>query len=337
MARSKEVGLESELRTTDLRIVDRARVPGRPVSPRRARNHLVGLLLGLGLGAGLALLLERADNTLKTPEDVKVHLRVPFLGIIPSLGEAYSRGEAGAQKARLVELSSAAAEAYRVLRTNLLFSSPEAAARAYLFTSASPGEGKTTSVANLAVALAQNGARVLAVDADLRRPTLHVHFGLDKTQGLSDLVIGGCPFAEAVQHTEVRGLQVLPSGYIPPNPAELLGSPSMKELVAVLRKRFDWVLFDAPPLLTIADALVLSSLVDGTILVARADVTPLPAIHRAIDQIAGVGGKLTGLLLNRVDLERHSYYYSQHYGEYYRSYYGGAEKAGAAQRSAGGR
>jgi succinoglycan biosynthesis transport protein ExoP len=337
MARAKEIGLESELKTTELRVVERARLSHGPVAPRRTRNHLLGLLAGLGLGIGLALLFERLDNTLKTPEDVKVHLRVPFLGIIPAMRDTGTTGNSAAQVSRIVDPASAAAEAYRVLRTNLLFSSPDVAVRVYLFTSASPGEGKTTSVANLAVALAQNGARVLAVDADLRRPALHAHFGLDKTQGLSDLVIGGCPFTEAVQHTQVRGLQILPSGYVPPNPAELLGSPSMKELVAVLRKRFDWVLFDAPPLLTMADALVLCSLVDGTVLVARADVTPLPAIHRAIDHITGVGGKLTGLLLNRADLERHSYYYSQHYGDYYRTYYGGAERAAEGPRSAGGR
>ncbi len=332
--RAKEAGLQSELKTSDIRLIERARSGGEEIAPLRARNCGLGLVVALGLGVGLALLLERLDNTLKTPEDVKVHLRVPFLGVIPALPEARPLKDEAAPGPRVIDLASAAAEAYRVLRTNLLFSSPETGGRVYLFTSASPGEGKTTTVANLAVALAQNGARVLVVDADLRRPTLHTHFGVEKTYGLSDLIVGSGSFAEAVQSTHVRGLQIMPCGYEPPNPAELLGSPNMKDLTAVFRKRFDWVLLDAPPVLTMADAMVLCSLVDGTVLVVRADVTPLPSIQRAIDHVLGVSGKLTGVLLNRVDLQRHSYYYSQHYGDYYRSYYGGSESP-EAKRSAG--
>jgi capsular exopolysaccharide synthesis family protein len=220
-----------------------------------------------------------------------------------------------------------------VLRTNLMFSSAETTGRAFLVSSASASEGKTTTVANLSAALAQNGARVLAVDADLRRPTLHQHFGLGKTPGLSDLVVGNSEIGEALQSTRVRGLQVLPCGYIPPNPAELLGSQSMKDLVAILRKRFDWVLFDAPPVLAMADALVLCVLLDGVAMVVSAERTTRPSVQRAIDQVVGVGGRITGVVLNRVDLERNSYYYNQHYGEYYRSYYANDQEPSAVVRS----
>ncbi len=335
MSRSKEAGLEAELRTTDVRLWDRARVPGGPIAPRRTRNHVVGLFFGLGLGIGLALLLDRLDNTLKTPEDVKVHLRVPFLGIVPEIGwSSPARGD-GTTVPGLVGPESAVAETYRVLRTNLIFSSAEATGRVYVVTSARPGDGKTTTVGNLAAALAHNGARVLAVDADLRRPTLHLHFGLEMTPGLSDLIVGTSSLADVAKHTSVRGLQVVPCGYQPPNPAELLGSNSLKELIGVLRKRFDWVLFDAPPVLAMADAMVLGGVVDGAVLVVRADETPLPSVHRAVDQLVGVGARLTGIVLNRVDLERNAYYYGQYYGEHYRSYYARPDESSSAVRSIG--
>ena len=335
--RAKDAGLEAELRTTDLRLTERARPPRSPVGPLERRNCLLGLLGGLVLGVGLALLFERLDNTLKTPEDVKVQLRVPFLGMIPELRPiAVTTRKAGLGPG-LVDAASAAAEAYRVLRTNLLFSSAEGGGRAYLVTSAAAGDGKTTTVANLAAALSQNDARVLVVDADLRRPVLHTHFELERAPGLSDLIVGNCSVAEAIQHTKVRGLAVMPSGYLPPNPAELLGSVSMKDLTAVLRKRFDWILFDAPPVLAMADALVLSGLTDGTILVIRADATPLPSAQQAIDHLGGVGGKLTGVVLNSVNIERHSYYYGPYYGDHARRYASRSEEKSPDARVVGGR
>jgi capsular exopolysaccharide synthesis family protein len=187
--------------------------------------------------------------------------------------------------------------------------------------SANPGEGKTTTVANLASSLALNGAKVLAVDADLRRPTMHQHFGLPKTPGLSDLIVGKCQASESIQATRFKGLQVLPCGYVPPNPAELLGSTAMKQVVDALRSHYDWVLIDTPPILAMADTPVLCPLVEGVILVVGAEVSGRPAIQRAVDQITSVGGKILGVVLNKVDLERNSYYYGQYYGEYYRSYY----------------
>ena len=222
----------------------------------------------------------------------------------------------------LREPQSAAAEAYRVIRTNLIFSAPGARGRIVLFGSANPGEGKTTTVANLAASLAQNGARVLAVDADLRRPTLHRHFGLDHTPGLSDAVVGRSKLTEVVRATSVSGLSVIPCGYIPPNPAELLGSESLREVLHGLRKRYDWVLVDAPPILAMADTPVLCPFVDGLVLVVWSESSSRPALRRALDQLERVGGKLTGVVLNKVDLQRNAYYYGQHYGEYYRKYYG---------------
>ena len=328
--RTKQTGLESQLTSTNIRVVEKAEVPRGPIAPLRSRVYGYALLIGIALGVGLAVVFEQLDNTLKTPEDVKRLLGLPFLGMVPD-------GTVRAGKTPRTTLAtargSAAAEAYRVLRTNLMFTSAETSGRVLLVSSTNPGEGKTTTVTNLAAALAQNGARVLAVDADLRRPTVHQHFGILKTPGLSDLIVGKCKPSDAIQSTRFRGLQVLPCGYIPPNPAELLGSAAMKEIITAFRSHYEWVLIDTPPILAMADTPVLCPIVDGIILVIAAEASSRHAIQRAIDQVGAVGGKLTGIVLNKVNLERNAYYYGQYYGEYYRSYYsqGSQERASAGR------
>jgi capsular exopolysaccharide synthesis family protein len=166
---------------------------------------------------------------------------------------------------------------------------------------------------------------------------MHHHFGVAKTPGLTDLIVGKNKASEAIQATRFKGLQVLPCGYVPPNPAELLGSTAMKEVIQALREHYDWVLIDTPPILGMADTPVLCPLVDGIVLVVGAEISGRPAIERAVDQISSVGGKVTGVVLNKVDLERNSYYYGQYYGEYYRSYYaeGAGRPAGRPERATG--
>jgi len=334
--RNKQTGLQSELKTTNIRVIEKAEPPRTPLSPRRMRNYQLALLIGLGLGIGLVLLFEHLDSTLKTPEDVKEQLGLPFLGMVPDVAARQANGTAPrASPLILKNPQSAVAESYRVLRTNLIFSSADTSGRALVVSSANPGEGKTTTVANLASSLSINGARVLAVDADLRRPTMHQHFGVPKTPGLSDLIVGKCQASEAIQSTRFKGLQVLPCGYIPPNPAELLGSTAMKQVVEALRTHYDWVLIDTPPILAMADTPVLCPLVDGVVLVVGAEVSSRAHLQRAIDQITSVGGKIIGVVLNKVDLERNSYYYSQYYGEYYRSYYAEGASSRQGNRGAG--
>jgi succinoglycan biosynthesis transport protein ExoP len=334
LTRTKQTGLETELKTTNIRVVEKAEVPRGPIRPRRMRNYEIALVLGLALGVGLGLLFESFDNTFKTPEDIKQHLGVPFLGMVPDVTAASASKEMmrGLSPTLLVSknASSAVADAYRVLRTNLIFTSAERTGRVLVVTSAGPGEGKTTTLANLAAALAYNGSKVLAVDADLRRPTLHQHFGVQKTPGLSDLIVGKSAASQAIQSTRIDGLQLLPCGYIPPNPAELLGSPMMKQVLEAVRSHYDWVLLDSPPILAMADAAVLCPLVEGVVMLVAAETPTKPAVARAIDQVQAVGGKVLGVVLNKVNLQRNSYYYSQYYGEYYRSYY--AEGTGYARR-----
>jgi succinoglycan biosynthesis transport protein ExoP len=331
MSRTKETGLESELTSSNVRIMEKAEAPRAPISPNRSRNYQLGLLMGLALGFGLALLFEHVDNTVKTPEDIKA-LDLPFLGMVPNVAQRPGQ-PAAARAANTASPDAAVAEAYRVLRTNLIFSSPSEGGRALVLTSANPGEGKTTTTANLAVALALNGAKVLVVEADLRRPALHQHFRTRKSPGLSDLIVSKCQASQAIQSTRFKGLSVLPCGYIPPNPAELLGSANMREIVQALRSCYDWVLIDTPPVLAMADTPVLCSLVDGVVLVVSAEQSPRPAVERSVDQIRGVGGKITGVVLNRVDLRRNSYYYGQYYGEYYRSYHAAPGSAQHERRS----
>jgi capsular exopolysaccharide synthesis family protein len=329
LTKTKQTGLETELKTTNIRVVERAETPRAPVSPRKVRSYQVAMLLGLLVGIGLALGFEQMDNTFKTPEDVRALLQLPFLGMVPDVGLKPS-GTMGRGPQLVKSPNTAVADAYRVLRTNLIFSSAETGGRVMLVTSANPAEGKTTTLANLAVALAQNGAKVLAVDADLRRPALYQHFGVPKTPGLTDLIVGKSAASQAIHATRIEGLQMLPCGYQTPNPAELLGSPMMKQIVDALRAHYEWVLIDAPPLLAMPDAPVLCSLVDGVVLVIAAEAASKPAVLRAVDQVHSVGGKVAGLVLNKVNLERNSYYYSQYYGEYYRSYYaeGSAKRPG---------
>jgi capsular exopolysaccharide synthesis family protein len=159
------------------------------------------------------------------------------------------------------------------------------------------------------------------VEADLRRPVLRQRFRINKTPGLSDLIVSRCQASQAIQPTRFKSLQLLPGGYVPANPTELLGSVAMREIIQALRGVYDWVLIDTPPVLAIADTPVLCPLVDGVVLVVSAEQSPRPAVQRSLDQIQGVGGKVTGVVLNRVDMRRNSYYYQQYYGEYWRSCY----------------
>jgi polysaccharide biosynthesis transport protein len=329
--RSKETGLESELRSTNVHINEKAE-RGVQIAPRRRANLGMGLLIGLALGLGLTLLFEHLDNTIKTPEDVKEHLGLPFLGVVPDVAaRGTDKNLPRPSPLILRNPKSAVAEAYRVLRTNLVFSSAESTGRAILVTSASPGEGKTTTTVNLAASLAQTGARVLAVEADLRRPSMSQHFSSVKAPGLTDLIVGKSEATQAIHTTRYKGLMILPCGYVPPNPAELLGSARMKDIMRALRSHYDWVIVDTPPVLAMADTPVLCPIVDGVVLVVAAEVSGRQAVNRAVDQIASVGGKVVGVVLNKVDLERNAYYYGQYYGEYYRSYY--AEGASRQPRS----
>lgn len=220
---------------------------------------------------------------------------------------------------------SPASEAYRTLRTNIQFAGLDEPCRTIVITSASSGEGKTTSVANFGVVAAQAGSRVCLVDSDLRRPALHRLFGMDNSRGLTTALVEGLPFAEVAQPTRIAGLSLLPSGPLPPNPAELVGSNRMRErLQEAVGSAFDLVLCDSPPVIAVSDGVALAAQCDGVILAIRAGAVAHDVIRRAVEQIEAVKGKILGVLLNSVDLKGGGY--SHAYYRYYQAYDGGDPK-----------
>jgi polysaccharide biosynthesis transport protein len=325
LQRLKEAGVSAGLRSSNIRVVDIARTPTYPIAPDVHRNLALGFLLGLGLGVGLAFVLESLDTTVKNMEEVIAISSLPALGIIPL--QLSSNGHSRKLlKTTVTEESespsvitysrpkSEAAEAYRALRTSILLSSFGAPPRVVLVTSALPQEGKTTISANSALVLAQRGSRVLLLDADLRRPGLEKLFGIKARGGLSTLISGvDKPEDVLVPSTEVPNLWILPAGPIPPQPAELLSSTVMKDYIARWRNEFDHIIIDTPPCLSVTDAVVLSPEADQVILVARSGQTTKQALRRATELLLQVNARVMGVVLNALNVHSADGYY----------YYGG--------------
>ena len=317
-----------QLRLTEAQTVDNIAVttpaltPIAPIRPRTLTNTLLAAIVGAMLALGVAFLIEYLDDTIHDSEQVRDLLGLATLGAILRVRP---RDNPEAALVTLDKKHSPIAEGYRVLRTNIQFSGVDEPVRALLITSASPQEGKSTTTANLAVTLAQADQRVILVDTDLRRPTAHKLFNLSNNVGItSALMQRADEAADAVlQDTAVSGLRVLTSGPLPPNPSELLGSERMRHLVERLRSQCDVLIFDSPPVMAAADAAILSTLVDGTLLVIDADSTRRAEALRAQETLAKVGGRLLGAVLNKLG-ERSSGYYSYYY--YYYSRDGKSER-----------
>jgi polysaccharide biosynthesis transport protein len=324
----------------NLRVTEYSPVPRSPVAPKRAQNILLSLLLGLIGGIGLVLFLDYINNKVESVEDIDRHLKLPALGVIPIFEQpkarkALSDGSQSGQELvpangaisgdgsvilTQVEANSSIAESYRQLRTSLLLSSAGHAPRTLLITSSQPAEGKTTTSVNTAISLAQTGAAVLIVDADLRRPRVHKIFGLKNNAGLCNYLAGDCDLASLIQ-IAMPNLYVLPVGPLPPNPAELLGSAKMKQVVETLSSNFDYVIIDSPPVSSFADSLILSALVEGVIIVIRSGFTPREMAQRTKTHLQSVGAKILGVVVNQIKLQPHDYYY---YSTYYSRYYYGS-------------
>src|SRR6266536_154614 len=329
----KEAGVTGGLRSNNFRIVDAARVPTVPIEPNIPRNLLFALVLGITSGVGLAFLLENMDNTVRTTEQAQLISALPSLGMIP-LGSKSPGYGANAKQLTLTSSKQAVdivtqarpqsqmAESYRALRTSLLLSSLGAPPKVIMVTSARPQEGKTTTAINSAIVLAQKGVRVLLVDADLRRPGVHKTLGLGPCSGLSNVLTGSATLQQAITVSPVLpSLFILPAGTPPPNPAELLASTNMKQVLDELREQFDHVVVDTPPTLSVTDAVVLSPRVDAIILVIRSGHTTKQAFQRARDILMQVNAHVTGVLLNAVDLSSPDYYYYYEYQGKYTEYY----------------
>lgn len=310
--------------TDVVRLLDLATIPYIPVSPNRRRAAMLAAVLGLVLGIGAAVLLDRLDDSVRSPEEIQEQMGVPVLGLIPAI-KLDGDGAGGGRRSleRLVthaDPRSTVAEAFRSLRTNLAFARAHQDVRTIVLTSPGPADGKSTTVANLAITFAQQGQKTLLIDADLRRAVLDKTFEIPRSPGLTDVVIGSTPLTQAVSQTQVPNLFVLGSGQFPPNPSELLGSAAMRRVLQEASEQFDVVLLDSPPLLAVTDAAVLTTLVDGAILVVRAEETARPAVRRALGQLHTVHGRVLGAVMNDVNFKDGAYYGG--YGYYYYSYYG---------------
>ncbi len=328
LQRMKEVGVAAGVQKSNISVIDEARVPGGAFHPVLTKNLAIASMLGLMIGVGLALLLEFLDSTIRRTEDIERLVDRPVLGLIPLVrprdqkgASARGRPDRALSRYSVTHPRSAVSEAFRSLRTSLMFSTPTGMPKLLLFTSASQGEGKTTVAENLATVLAQNGASVLLIDADLRRPSVHRDFGVPRAPGLTDGIsqIGGGAEIQPllIQGTEQEGLHVMPTGHATPSPAELLSSSQFAQVLTDCRRMFDHVIMDAPPILGLADAVVASRMVDGVVLIASAGQTGKENFRISVQRLHQVQAPLLGVVLNRVDLESPEYsYYSSYYYNY---------------------
>jgi len=340
------------LKTSNISIIDRGEVPKSPVSPKKKRNLILAFLIGILGGGGLCFLLEYLDNTVKGPEDVEKLAGLPSLGVIPYLPPEgvrrkkrygfyskykYSDGKQnpGEEESPLdvkeIEFVNefypklSVSEDYRTVRTSILLSQTEAPPKTIAFSSSMPQEGKTATVTNMAVSYSQLEKKVLIIDADLRKPRLHRLFKIKNVTGLSGYLTGRVSIKDAIQKTSHENIWIISSGPIPPNPAELLNSDRMKELLDDMKEKFDVVLLDTPPILAVVDALIVSSLSESMVFIIKAGKTARMPFLRAVDELKQAKTKIIGVVFNEVKIKEREYY-SPYYHYYRTNYYGGEEE-----------
>ena len=341
--RKKEAQIVAAVQDPSVRIIDPAIVPFKPISPNKPLSFVIALILGLALGGAVAFMRENLDTTIHTREELQSESgAVPVLGMIPRIREpaAATNGKRHipwltrtptiatspqALRARLVagrNPRGSASEAYRTLRTNLTFAHIEKPPRTLVFTSPAPGDGKSTSSSNLAITLAQQGLRCILIDADMRRGMMHEAFDTTSKPGLSDYLVGGLSLEEVIRAVDMvdARFDFIPTGTLPPNPAELLASTRMQALLEHLEGQYDTVIFDAPPLNVVTDAAVIGARTDGVIVVVRAGVTDRAAVRYAFDQLTSVHARVLGCVLNDVDSKRDNYYGPELAGKYYEAH-----------------
>ena len=332
------------LKTGNMSIIDRAEPPRTPVSPRKKLNLILAFIVGMFGGIGLCFVLEYLDNTVKGPEDVERLVGLPSLGVVPFLSpdgmkkmrkHGYYRYHYSSEQQSAVKQSELAklntielinhlhpkfsiSEDYRTVRTSILLSYPETPPKTIAFTSALPKEGKTATVANMAVAFSQLGLNVLIVDADMRKPKLHRIFEVKSTRGLTGYLTGKISLKECVFKTTIDNIWLIPAGPIPPNPSELIDSQPMKAMIEELKKGFDVILFDTPPLLAVVDPIIIGSIVDATVLIVQSGKTIEKAFMGAAEELARGKVKIMGVIFNGMRLDKEDYYYSKYYKSSYR-------------------
>lgn len=327
LTRLKEINVSSTLNVNNVSVIDRAQVPLKPTKPKAKQNILLAIIVGLFGGIGLAFMVDYFDNTIKSVEDVKNILDEHILGSIPDIEQ---KEESKKDKIVLFEPHSPVSESYKAVRTEVcrLIGQSEGLKKVILITSAEPQAGKTTTVSNLGISLAQKGNKIILVDADLRKPQLHRIFNLEKHQGLSEYLADGANIDSIIKDTEIENLKVITSGKIPRNPAELIGCAKIKDFIQDLREKFDFVIFDSPPIISVTDPVILADMVDAFIQVVRSGKAFVPVVLRARERLENIKARSLGVILNDLTIYHGDYYYYR----YYRYYYG-EDKTRSTQRN----
>ena len=323
-SRYSETSLSAQVETNNIRVQDLAPLPARPVRPNKKLNLLIGLMLGVLMGVGAAFFVESLDSTLKTREDIESIPGVTFLGMLPAIGELEQPdSERSADQPELFvrhQPKSSASEQIRTVKTNLFFARPGQRARQFLVTSPGPKEGKTTVAANLAAVTAMAGSRAILVDTDMRRPRVHKLLSIPRRPGITEYYVGNRSIHDFIRPTTIPGMDVLTCGAISPNPVEIIESVRFRNMLKELGETYDVVFMDSPPLLAVADAKIICSMLDAAVLVVRAGQTSKDALREARGMLDPVIGENVGVVLNRFDVEKHSYRYyyyrSKRYGYY---------------------
>ncbi len=338
----QELDIATDVLDFNIRVIEPARVPSRPVRPNKRLNTMIGIVMGMVMGTGLAFFREYLDTTIKTIDYLK-SFNQPVLGLIPSMEEVKQpkstfkllterffatkkkltsvtkdniKDELSFHVHRLASnepIEAHIGEAYRTLRTNLQFVQLDKPLKTILITSAIRGEGKTTTSVNLGIILAQTGKKVLVIDTDLRRPRIHRAFESTRDVGLTNLLLGESSLENIVKSTDVANLDILPSGPLPPNPAELVASEKMKEVIKDVVSKYDIILFDSPPLIAVTDAALLATQVDAVLVVVEADALPRDLLKQGLERLNNVKANILGCLLNNVDIKKGSHYFYRYY------------------------
>jgi capsular exopolysaccharide synthesis family protein len=332
--RLEDAVIQLQSKSGGLKLVDAAQLPTSPVARKDYVFYLVAIVVALGTGIGLAVLREFMDDTVKSNEDIEKNLALTLLGTIPHIDTDKSDIEVqrtftkGKQRVRnrypqllLGDKSeeSVVAEAYRSLRTNVVFASPDKPVQTLLITSSGPGEGKSLTMANTALTFAQQGEPTLIVDTDLRRPVVHHLFGVERSPGFGEIIAGKATLDECLREIPGSNLKVITAGAYMPNPAEILGSKKMDHFLKDLKERFHYILFDTPPVIAVTDAAILATKLDGVILVTRANKTSMQVSQRTLQSLRNVNARVIGAILNDIDITKgySSYGYYKHYYHHY--------------------
>lgn len=333
--RFKETSVTEDINASNMRIIDRAEIPEKPIKPKTLRDLALAVIMGLMFGIGLAFFIEHLDNTVKTPDEIEQRFGVPCLGMIPVIAEEDipTDGNGRPELVTTRMTKSTISEAYRSIRTKILFSSAGLAPKIIMVTSSIAQEGKTTTSANLAVTMAQAGSKVLLIDCDLRRPRLHYMLGISRDKGITNVLVGNSDLDDVIVETSIANLYAIPCGPIPPNPSELLGAKQMGKILDILSEKFDRIIIDTPPVSAVTDAVVMAKYVDRVIVVVRANNTGYEMVSNAMKHLASINVVVLGAILNDVDMDKNAYYYRYYYQDYYaEDHNDGEEHQGEARK-----